>query len=213
MWIPKVNQISIKDALKREKSKFQRRIWNAHILKGKTFHELNKLAESVVKGNLDGLRERTNYYRIREICPMLQRGMVRAKTAVIHRLCPVSTVHPWMVCFDLLMPHEVFDFLNKEILSPTRFGIELEDTQGLVIMIVTFSNLRRSSNVFDQFKDCGSNLVKDNERQSWLWTPRRREQWSTMLNSRFSRAESFLRILEFVSDSQSTMNRGCKVEP
>ena len=150
MKIPKVNQISIKDALKREKSKFQWGIWNAHTLEGKTFHELNKLAESVLKGNFDGLRERTNYYRIREIFPRLQRGMVRAKTAIIHRLCPMSTVHPWMVCFDLPMPYEVFDFLNKEILSLTRFGIEVEDTQGLVVMIVTFSNLN-----LDQFKDCG----------------------------------------------------------
>ena len=149
MKIPKVNQISIKDALKREKSKFQWGIWNAHTLEGKTFHELNKLAESVLKGNFDGLRERTNYYRIREICPRLQRSMVRAKTAIIHRLCPMSTVHPWMVCFDLPMPYEIFDFLNKEILSLTRFGIEVEDTQGLVIVIVTFSNLN-----FDQFKDC-----------------------------------------------------------
>ena len=43
--------------------------WNAHTLKdlGKTFHELNKLAESVVKGNFGALRERTNYYRIGEI--------------------------------------------------------------------------------------------------------------------------------------------------
>ena len=60
---------STKDALKREKSKFQRGIWNAHTLKdlGKTFHELNKLAESVVKGNFGALRERTNYYGIGEI--------------------------------------------------------------------------------------------------------------------------------------------------
>ena len=64
-----VYRVSIKDALKREKSKFQRGIGNEHTLKdlGKTFHELNKLAESVVKGNFGALRERTNYYRIGEI--------------------------------------------------------------------------------------------------------------------------------------------------
>ena len=33
----------------------------------KTFHQLNKLAESAVKGNFGALRERTNYYRIGEI--------------------------------------------------------------------------------------------------------------------------------------------------
>ena len=53
------NRVSIKDALKREKSKFQRGIGNANTLKdlGKTFHELNKLAESVVKGNFGALRK------------------------------------------------------------------------------------------------------------------------------------------------------------
>ena len=53
----------------REKSKFQRGMGNAHSLKdlGKTFHELNKLAESVVKGSFGALRERNNYYRIGEI--------------------------------------------------------------------------------------------------------------------------------------------------
>ena len=54
------DRVSIKDALKREKSKFQRGIGNAHTLKdlGKTFHELNKLAESVVKENFGALRKR-----------------------------------------------------------------------------------------------------------------------------------------------------------
>ena len=59
---------------------------------------------------------------------MLQRSMGRAKTAIIHRLSPkMSIVHPWMICFDLPMPHEVFDLLNKEIFGLTRFGI---DTPG-----------------------------------------------------------------------------------
>ena len=54
-----------------------------------------------------------------------------AKTAIIRRLNPkMSIVHPWMVCFDLPMPHEVFDLLNKEILGLTRVGIEAEDTPG-----------------------------------------------------------------------------------
>ena len=57
-----------------------------------------------------------------------QRSMGRAKTAIIHRLSPkMSIVHPWMICFALPMPHEVFDLLNKEILGLTRFGI---DTPG-----------------------------------------------------------------------------------
>ena len=82
---------------------------------------------------------------------MLQRSMGRAKTAIIHRLSPkMSIVHPWMICFDLPMPHEVFDLLNKEILGLTRFGI---DTPGSVT--ITFSNLRRLTYLFDQFQDCG----------------------------------------------------------
>ena len=63
---------------------------------------------------------------------MLQRSMGRAKTAIIHRLSPkMSIVHPWMICFDLPMPHEVFDLLNKEILDIlglTRFGIDTSQT-------------------------------------------------------------------------------------
>ena len=85
---------------------------------------------------------------------MLQRSMARAKTAIIHRLSPkMSIVHPWMICFDLPMPHEVFDLLNKEILGLTRFGIEVEDAPGSVT--ITFSNLRRLSYLFDQFQGCG----------------------------------------------------------
>ena len=75
----------------------------------------------------------------------------RAKAAIIHRLSPkMSIVHPWMICLDLPMPHEVFDLLNKEILGLTRFGI---DTPGSVT--ITFSNLRRLTYLFDQFQDCG----------------------------------------------------------
>ena len=83
--------------------------------------------------------------------------MDRAKTAIIHRVSPqMSIVHPWIICFDLPMPHEVFDLLNKEIL-----GLE-------------------------------SNLVKEKERQSLLWTPRRRKQWSTMLKSSFWEQNVFM---------------------
>ena len=82
---------------------------------------------------------------------MLQRSMGRAKTAIIHRLGPkISIVHPWIISFDLPMPREVFDLLNKEILGLARFGI---DTPGSVT--ITFSNLRRLTYLFDQFQDCG----------------------------------------------------------
>ena len=109
-----------------------------------------------MKGNFGGIRERTNLYRIGETCSLLQQSMVRAKTAIIRHLTPkMSIVHPWMVGFGLPVPHEVFDLLNmyKEILGLTRFGIEVEDTPGSVT--IALSNLRRLSNLFDQFEDCG----------------------------------------------------------
>ena len=98
---------SIKEALKREKSKFKRRISNAYKLKDldNTFSELNKLAEVVVKGKCGGLRERPKQ-SIAELYPMLQRSMIRAKTAIFRCLSSkTSKVHPWMVCFDLRPCH------------------------------------------------------------------------------------------------------------
>ena len=147
--------ISIKEALKREKSKFERRISNAYKLKDldNTFQELNKLAEAVVKGKFGGLRERPKY-SIGELYPMLERSMIRAKTAIFRRLSSrMSKVHPWMVCFDLPMPQEVFNLLHKEILGRTRYGIEVEEKPGSVAIM--FSSLRRLCHLFDQFEDCG----------------------------------------------------------
>ena len=98
-----------------------------------------------MKGNFGALRERTILLQDRRDYVLCFRSMDRAKTAVIHRLSPkMSIVHPWMICFDLPMPHEVFDLLNKEILGLTRFGI---DTPGSVT--ITFSNLRRLSYLCD----------------------------------------------------------------
>ena len=147
--------ISIKEALKREKSKFERRISNAYRLKDldNTFFELNKLAEDVVKAKFGGLRERPKH-SIGELYPMLQRSMIRAKTAIYRRLTPrMSKLHPWLVYFDLPMPQEVFNLLCKEILGRTRYGLEVEEQPGSVT--VTFSSLRRFCHLFDQFEDCG----------------------------------------------------------
>ena len=59
-----------------------------------------------MKGNFGGRRERPNYYMIGELCPMLQRSMVRPKTAIIRRLTPkMNIAHLLMVCFDLPMSH------------------------------------------------------------------------------------------------------------
>lgn len=147
--------ISIKEALKREKSKFERRISNAYRLRDLdvTIKELNKLSEAVVKAKFGGIRERPKYC-IGQLYPILERCMIRAKTAIYRRLSPrMSKLHPWMVCFELPMPQEVFDLLEKEILGVTRYGIEVETKPGSVA--ITFSSLRRLCNLFDQFEDCG----------------------------------------------------------
>ena len=110
--------------------------------------------------------------------------MDRAKTAIIHRLSPkMSIVHPWMICFDLPMPHEVFDLLNKEILGLTRFGI---DTPGSVT--ITFSNLRRLSYLYDQFQDCGGfrkQLGKGKREAKLIVNSEKKEIMVSMLKSRF----------------------------
>ena len=106
-----------------------------------------------MKGKFGGLRERPKY-SIGELYPMLQRSMIRAKTASFRRLSSkMSKVHPWMVCFDLPMPHEVFNLLHKEILGRTRYGIEVEEKPGSVAIM--FSSLIRLCNLFYQFEDCG----------------------------------------------------------
>ena len=146
---------SVKAALKREKSKFERRISNTYRLKdlNNTFVELNKLAEDVVKAKFGGLRERPKH-SIDKLYPMLQRSMIRAKTTIYPRLSPkMSKLHPWLVYFDLPMPQEVFNVLHKEILGRTRYGLKVEENRGTVVII--FSSLRRFSHLFDQFEDCG----------------------------------------------------------
>ena len=146
--------ISIKEALKREKSKFEPRISNAHKLRDldSTFQDLNKLVESVVKAKFGGLRQRPKH-SLGELYPMLQRSMIRAKTAIDRRLClRMSKLHPWMVVFDLPMPQEVFNLLHKVILGRTRYGIEVEEKPGSVA--ITLFNLRRLCHLFDQFGDC-----------------------------------------------------------
>ena len=125
---------SIKEALKREKSKFKRRISNAYKLKNldNTFQELNKLVEAVVKGKFGGLRERPNH-SIGELYPILQRSMIRAKTAIFRRLSSkMSKVHPWMVCFDLPIPQEDFNPVSiKHGLRTTDCGLSIKYGLGI----------------------------------------------------------------------------------
>ena len=144
---------------------------------------------------------------------MPQRSMVRVKTAIIRRLSPkMSIVHPWMICFDLPMPHQVFDLLNKEILGLTRFGI---DTPGSVT--ITFSNLRRLSYLYDQFQDCGGfrkQLGKGKREAKLIVNSEKKETMVYNVKEQFLRAKFFYGYWNSygISQDQSTMNRGCKVE-
>ena len=63
-----------------------------------------------------------------------------------------------MVFFDLPMPYEVFDLLNKEILGLTRVGIEAEDTPGSVT--ITVSSLRRQGRSYLYARDARAYLKK-----------------------------------------------------
>ena len=131
---------------------------------------------------------------------MLQRSMVRAKTAIIRRLSPkMSIVHPWMVCFDLLMPHEVCELLNKEILGLTRVGIEAEDTPGSVT--ITFSSLRRLSHLFDQFEDFGGfrkQLGEGKGEAKLIVNSEKKETMVYKSNEEILRAKFFLWMQEFL---------------
>ena len=155
-----------------------------------------------MKGNFGELRERTNYYRIDEICPMLQRSMVHAKTAIIRRLSPkMSIVHLWIVFFDLPMPYEVFDLLNKEILGLTRVGIEAEDTPGSVT--ITVSSLRRLSHLFDQFEDFGGfrkQLGKGKGEAKLMVNSEKKETMVYKSKEEILRAKFLLWMQEFVWD-------------
>ena len=58
-----------------------------------------------------------------------------------------------MVIFDLPMAQEVFNILHKDVLGPTRYGLEVEEKPGSVT--ITFFSLRRLCHFFDKFMDCG----------------------------------------------------------
>ena len=127
---------------------------------------------------------------------MLQRSMIHAKTAIIRRLSSkMSIVHPWMVCFDLQMPHEAFDLLNKEILTPDKIldrGWGYTRFSGYITFFQTWEDYLISSTSSKIVVGLEINSVKEKVRQSWLWTPRRRKQWSTMLKRRFWKQNFFM---------------------
>ena len=156
---------SIKEALRHKKSAFQRRIGNSHKLRDLdiTFNRLNQISELVVKGNFGGIRERPKH-KLGELYPMLERCMIRAKSAIDRRLSPrMSKLHPWKVVFDLPMAREVLNLLQKEILGRTRYGVEVEEKPGSVK--ITVFSLRRLCHLFDQFEDCGEFIKQLGEKE------------------------------------------------
>ena len=115
---------SIKEALRHKKSAFQRRIGNSHKLRDLdiTFNRLNQISELAVKGNFGGIRERPKH-KLGELYPMLERCMIRAKSAIDRRLSPrMSKLHPWMVVFDLPMARGVWKSRKPESGIGTGMG-------------------------------------------------------------------------------------------
>ena len=94
--------------LKHNKSAFERRISNVHKLRDLdiTFNRLIQIAALFVKGNFGGIQDRPKH-KLGELYPMLQRCMIRAKSAIDRRLSPrMSKLHPWRVVFDLSMARD-----------------------------------------------------------------------------------------------------------
>jgi len=150
----------ITGALYRQMSGFQRQISNVYKLKDldETFKALEKVAKAVVKGKYGPLRYR-HEHEIIHVYPMLERIMIRAKKGISRRLTPrMSKIHPWMICFDVPMPQEVFELLNKGIVNRTSYGVEVSQKPGSVT--ITFTNMRRLCALFNKFEDC-EGFIKD----------------------------------------------------
>ena len=104
-----------------------------------------------MKGKYGPLRYR-HEHKIIYVYPMLKRIMICAKKGINRCLTP------WMTCFDVLMPQEVFELLNKGILNGTSYGIEVSQKPGSVTL--TFKNMWRLCALFNKFEDC-KGFIKD----------------------------------------------------
>ena len=63
-----------------------------------------------------------------------------------------------MICFDVPMPQEVFELLNKGIVNHTSYGVDVLQKPGSVT--ITFTNMRRLCALFNKFEDC-EGFIKD----------------------------------------------------
>ena len=117
-----------------------------------TFKALEKVAKAVVKGKYGPLRYR-HEHEITHVYPMLERIMIRAKKGINRRLTPrMSKIHPWMICFDVPMPQEVFELLNKGTINRTSYGVQVSEKHDSVT--ITFTNMRRLCALFNKFEEC-----------------------------------------------------------
>ena len=144
----------IKSALDREKLKLMCETSNSHrsIDLSATFKELDRVVADVVKAKYGKLQYR-HENEMAKIYPMLERIMDRVNRAIYRRLNPrMSKLHPWLVCFDVGMPRELFDLLYKNILSESCYGIEVKE--GPRSVTIWFAKLRRLVVLFDKFVNC-----------------------------------------------------------
>lgn len=126
---------SVKGALKHNKSAFDGRISNGHKLR-----DLNPTSNRLLLSYCSCERKvwrdsREIEIKIAELHPMLQHCMIQAKSAIDLWLLPRMTkLHLWMVVFDLPMAREDFNLPHKEILGEIRYGLEVEEKPGSVVI-------------------------------------------------------------------------------
>ena len=116
------------------------------------FTELDCLIEDVVKANYGSLQHHPKYEQ-GKLYPMLERSMERAHCAIYRRpTAQMSKLHPWLICFEVAMPQEVFNLLYKTILGESSYGLEMEECLHTVILI--FTKLARLVVLFNRFIEC-----------------------------------------------------------
>ena len=88
------------------------------------------MSETVIKANFGTLSQRGKHDII-PAWPMLERCINRIQQSISRRLSTrMSKVHPWMVCFDVVLARELFDVLLKRVLNITSYGLEIEETES-----------------------------------------------------------------------------------
>ena len=153
---PKENEVvdSIKSSLGRVKYNLSRKTlnnYNQHDLR-RMFTELDRVIEDIVKAKYGSLQHRPKYEQ-GKLYPMLERSMERAHRTIYRRLtAQMSKLHPWLICFEVAMPQEVFNLLHKTILGESSYGLEMEECSRTVTL--RFTKLARLVALFNRFIEC-----------------------------------------------------------